>query len=820
MKFEIAVAAVLAAEKLAASGVSAERGIRDVQERAKLRNKAIDAVSNRFLMGHRRSLDESRQTKKLQDRLRDISQKNIRKLKDTVQKKEKLSKDPRNLSSHPLDIGILPLNTPGKEESKGPIKELVDALNFDKESLSGSSLPDLGIFSKGNDKGNRRLVFDGNFDADKIKEAPIGYMVSLLCMSTPLCDVCNVKFDDPLNPAAGYSVYLDCTTPAGYEEDNEYLKNQFDVLCGYGLCKGGCAIDPDEFDVEMKDCSVTNLPGVAEQLADLLPGEGGDLTDLLPDNVYDFNTTHPLASLFENSCTQIDSKEGSGSEYCRVCSVNSLEKIGEITPYDVVLDCPQIPEDMQYFFNTDEIQDICAYNMCETCEFQESKYNFQLRNCSLAFTGYDSIVDFLLSVNGPGVVGNKGPEQLEEIIADYFNEVCNSDDIICGKCGPSQNSESIISFEFDCPAVLGLADGGFGSYLRNAASFCTLQTYYGIKCGTCDVNPFEATFKIDDCVTLNDAQNLAMGNMASGLSDEIAFTLMYTEYCRPQMADYLQDTLDVPSCTCTFDSTTNIASLSCIHREKCQQFPSYCDEQLQMCDSYQISASLTKNGPVNFQRCYDASFSVGYSDPDPYQFQYCLNYGAISLNGTEPRNYCEMEVQGLRCNSCSLNVNVAQAIGLGYPPTGILAATTGVSSKVYDCSNTVLGKTGSFSFYGYQLLENTLAYVSYQSLPCVGGCDLCGDGKRQFMSNPDGKFTAELWKDNTEDTCFAAQLEALTLKEPLSDEQCKDLSDVVRGPCGCTTLEAGAHSFGKVFSSTSSIILTIAAASIAHMLLG
>ena len=86
------------------------------------------------------------------------------------------------------------------------------------------------------------------------------------------------------------------------------------------------------------------------------------------------------------------------------------------------------------------------------------------------------------------------------------------------------------------------------------------------------------------------------------------------------------------------------------------------------------------------------------------------------------------------------------------------------------------------------------------------------------MSNPDGKFSTELWKDNTEDTCFAAQLEALTLKEPLSDQQCQDIRDVVREPCGCTDLKSGAQSFGKFFSST--IALTIAAASVAQMFLG
>ena len=820
MKFEIAVAAVLAAEKLASSGVAADRSI-NVQEQAKLRNEAINAVSKRNPTGQRRSLSEGRQTKKLQDRLRDISQKNLRQLKGTIQK-EQFNKDRSNLISDTLDLGILPLKTPGKEESKGSIKRLMNALNLDKESSSGSSLPDLGIFSKGNDKDNRRLQVNGNFDAENLTKAPVGYMVSNLCIGaqqSPYCDVCRVNFNDPLNPAAGYSVYIDCATPpdAEAEANNGYIKNQFDRLCDYGLCEGGCDIHPNEFKIEMKDCTIAKLPGVAEELEDILPDENGDLADLLPDNVSAFNTTHPLASLFENSCTQINAKEASGSEYCTACSVNSLDKIGEIAPYDVILDCPKIPEDMPYFFNMDEIRDICAYGMCETCEFQESKYNFQLRNCSLAFTGYDNIVDFLLSVNGSG---NKGAEQLGNIIEGYFDKVCNSDDIVCGKCGPNEDSDSIISFDFDCPAVLSLPDGGFASYLRSAASFCTLQSYYGIKCGTCEVNPFEATFKIDDCVPLTDAENIFMGDVSSALSDEITFTLMYTQYCRPEAATYLQDTLDVPSCTCTFDSVTNKASLSCLHREKCQDFPSYCDEQLQMCDIYQISASLTQNGPINFDRCYNASFSVGNSDPDPYQFHYCLNYGAISLDGTQPRSYCEMEVQGLRCNSCSLDVNVAQAIGLGYDPNGILAATTGVSSKVYDCSNTVLGKTGSFSFYGYQLLENTLAYVSYQSLPCVGGCDLCGDGKRMFMSNPDGKFTAELWKDNTEDTCFAAQLEALTLKQPLTDEQCRELSDVVREPCGCTMLESGAHSLGKVISSTNSIILTIAAASIAHMLLG
>lgn len=242
MKFEIAVATILAAEKLASSGVAAERNLSDVQERANLRKEAIDAISQRFPMAQRRSLSEGRQTKNLRDRLRDISVKRVRKLKDDVQKKEQINRDQRNLDGDTLDIGIFPKETPrsgerrtnflstiqklqskkkatisspiqGNFKDSAPnnqvekskdllIKEVMNVLNSDKESSSGSSLPDLGIF-KEEKKGDRRLQFDGDFDADKLSTAPVGYLLNSMCMNmgaqASLCDTCRIAYNDPIS---------------------------------------------------------------------------------------------------------------------------------------------------------------------------------------------------------------------------------------------------------------------------------------------------------------------------------------------------------------------------------------------------------------------------------------------------------------------------------------------------------------------------------------------------------------------------------------------------------------------------------------------
>merc|ERR1719410_2495516 len=93
-----------------------------------------------------------------------------------------------------------------------------------------------------------------------------------------------------------------------------------------------------------------------------------------------------------------------------------------------------------------------------------------------------------------------------------------------------------------------------------------------------------------------------------------------------------------------------------------------------------------------------------------------------------------------------------------------------MGSVNYDCSNTVIGTHGPGVLASNALLDNTLSYFIYKTLPCSGGCDLCGVGemsaqnsgsKDNFMTKPDGTFSSEIWKDGKEERCFDGQLDAM-----------------------------------------------------------
>merc|ERR1712071_192444 len=111
-----------------------------------------------------------------------------------------------------------------------------------------------------------------------------------------------------------------------------------------------------------------------------------------------------------------------------------------------------------------------------------------------------------------------------------------------------------------------------------------------------------------------------------------------------------------------------------------------------------------------------------------------------------PSSDCEMEVDGIRCNSCSVTSFAEMTEEMGIPVS-------------YNCSNTVIGDNGPGNST-YQLMEDTISYFIYQSLPCPGACDLCG-GSNEFLS--DGK----------EDRCLDANLDAMTGRQSLTNEQCQ-----------------------------------------------
>ena len=888
MRFEIAVAVVLAAERMSSSEVTAEGSLSALQERAKLRKEAIEAFSNRSPKEHRRLRHPAGNL--FQDRMHNIPGDSLRELRSTVQEQyRQLNKKKRNLGGDDIDLGIFPTKTRKKElikkkalssiqrlqskkatignpgpksqstfpdletkKNKDRIKTLVNVLNPNRGSSSDRSLPDLGIIAKESEskgethaeKDNRRLDDSGSFDSDALLASPIAYAINSFCITygalySENCDVCRVEFSDEGDTSAGYSLYVDCVALAP-EVNN--LKVNMNYFCSLGLCESGCEIDSKNFKFEMKECAITNIEGLQEQLSDI----GFDTVDDLKDFADIFGVISPLldsSSPLAQQCVNA-AQAPSNTDYCKTCEVTYLDEIGDITPYDINYDCSNRPDGV---FEA-EFENFCSYGVCQTCEFDAESVKFELKNCSFSFLEYEDVTfediddDTSDPFNPYGSYINTTELAAYTLngFQEYFGGICDSDDFVCGKCGPSSlDNDSIFSFELDCPAVIDLQKAEFGSYVRYAQYFCNRNNKkFGLNCSTCEVNPFDTTININDCSLMDGSElydmiynnNFEYDEFATTYTDETSiFSQLYYKSCVSySIYDYLQDELESYTCTCAFNRTTKTASFSCESKETCNDFPSYCKEPLEMCAINTVSTSLI-NDTLSIQRCINASFgSAG-----DYQFTYCINHGTAVdvVNSTAPKNGvgCEMEVQGIRCNSCSIGMDstsfeegrrfdsndVLFVIGMGD------AMDAGLDI-LYNCSNTVIGATGIGKKSEYQLLDDTLAYYAYKVLPCSGGCDLCGDGESQFMSKPDGVFATEKWKDNEEDTCFPAQLEAMTLKQPLTDEECQQMRDVVREPCGCKNLNppSSANSFGKGFSTMSSIVLTIAAASVVQMLLG
>ena len=139
-----------------------------------------------------------------------------------------------------------------------------------------------------------------------------------------------------------------------------------------------------------------------------------------------------------------------------------------------------------------------------------------------------------------------------------------------------------------------------------------------------------------------------------------------------------------------------------------------------------------------------------YNLVKPMNWTYCTTYTAVPGEETT----CEMEVNGTKCNSCTL---------------------LGSNCRVFDCENTMIGKSSSTC--GYSMMEAYTSSYLYEQLPCDDGCSLCPDG--EVMGSPDDSFVTSTGSISN---CFVAQLSALT--GDLTSSECAAESRRV-GNCDC-----------------------------------
>jgi len=169
-----------------------------------------------------------------------------------------------------------------------------------------------------------------------------------------------------------------------------------------------------------------------------------------------------------------------------------------------------------------------------------------------------------------------------------------------------------------------------------------------------------------------------------------------------------------------------------------------------------------------------------------WEFGYCLRYTIGSVptgdEGETPSpNTCEMEIDGIICDSCQLDfVDVVTTNEDGS------STTTKQFCANFDCGNTLLGYSGRFCNDRIDLATTSIDYFLYRSLPCDGGCNLCGEsdpGFMQMMKFRDASFTVGT---DVSYNCFEAQFAALS--GPTGGEFCQAVQTTVQEACGCSPL--------------------------------
>ena len=183
------------------------------------------------------------------------------------------------------------------------------------------------------------------------------------------------------------------------------------------------------------------------------------------------------------------------------------------------------------------------------------------------------------------------------------------------------------------------------------------------------------------------------------------------------------------------------------------------------------------------------------NETSSWNFTYCLRYNINSLleDGKDENNTCEMEVDGIVCNSCLLET-------VDFSPANSTLDSTDIHQEFcvnFDCENTLLGYSGRFC-NNAGLASRSLDYFVYRSLPCEGGCNLCGEAEdpaqMMMMTFRESDFQSPGLTNRTKYlnslglpetmNCFQTQWNALTRSALV----CSDLQLAVESPCGCTPI--------------------------------
>mmetsp|Transcript_19272 Transcript_19272/g.35995 ORF Transcript_19272/g.35995 Transcript_19272/m.35995 type:complete len:411 (-) Transcript_19272:203-1435(-) len=242
------------------------------------------------------------------------------------------------------------------------------------------------------------------------------------------------------------------------------------------------------------------------------------------------------------------------------------------------------------------------------------------------------------------------------------------------------------------------------------------------------------------------ATKLALEASRNLEDEDETFVEKMEELCRLNLGDTLTCS------TCAVDSASYTASVDCTYDQVCYELGSLCSsDKVEFCGDETVTASLRGEDDFEIKTCYELK--------EPDEFNYCISYSYSP--DSDPT--CEIEIDGILCNSCTL----------------VQDGEEGEWCREFDCENTIVQRSATIC--EYSLLFAFAALYLYKELPCPGGCNLCGDGLT--MDKPATK-TFSVANVATRN-CLQAQINALTGE--YSTQQCNELSVLVDEPCGCST---------------------------------
>lgn len=256
---------------------------------------------------------------------------------------------------------------------------------------------------------------------------------------------------------------------------------------------------------------------------------------------------------------------------------------------------------------------------------------------------------------------------------------------------------------------------------------------------------------------------------------------------------------------CDTDPTAKtVADFEC-RKVSCYEIDSRCLTNMMVVCRYDTLSRLFESEPIGdasvpyeSEKCrrIEARLSktnrkILPSEEASWDFTYCLRYNIESLpeSGQNENNKCEMEVDGIVCSSCSLET-------VNFSPENSTTSADQEFCVNFDCENTLLGYSGRFCDSA-GLAARSIDYFVYRSLPCDGGCNLCGEaedpGQMMMMSFREASFEPPGLSDLTQleylntvglsetMNCFDTQWNALTTNGLV----CAELQLSVESPCGC-----------------------------------